>query len=77
MSKIRVELLILCIGIQIGAIAAYENTKHTPPLHRQNGTNDTHENERYHVLVWNFKNVETPFVIAAWILLASLAKIGK
>jgi len=47
------------------------------------GTNDTehevesHEIHRYHVAKVDFGRVADPFIITGWILLASIAKIGK
>lgn len=33
--------------------------------------------ERYPLVVFDFERVELPFVICLWVLIASLAKIGK
>ena len=35
------------------------------------------ETERYQLVTWDFHHVEVPYVICWWILLASVAKIGK
>lgn len=33
--------------------------------------------ERYRIISFDFQHVEVPYVICLWILLASVAKIGK
>lgn len=33
--------------------------------------------KRFQVVAWNFPHVETPYIISLWIVLASVAKIGK
>jgi hypothetical protein len=35
-----------------------------------------HSDERYHVAKFDFAYVDTPFLVALWILFASIAKIG-
>ena len=36
-----------------------------------------HEKHEYHVFHVDFERVEVPFIIALWIFVSSLAKIGK
>ncbi|CAH1779096.1 unnamed protein product [Owenia fusiformis] len=56
----------------------------TPESHRTTHGDTTHSDEahggsghgRYPVVTFNFEHVAAPYVIALWVLLASLAKIG-
>jgi len=36
-----------------------------------------HAGLRYVIATFNFSHVQTPFIVAAWILFVTLAKIGK
>jgi len=49
---------------------------HQPTDEEENveGAHDKHEYEIFHV---EFDRVEVPFIIALWIFVSSLAKIGK
>lgn len=71
-------LLLLCLA---GDTAAEDGEEETTPL-SQEYTDESHKmggqnSERYRILSFNFHHVEVPYVICLWILLASVAKIGK
>ena len=40
-------------------------------------TGSDHSDERYHVAAVDFAYVATPFIISAWVMFASAAKIGE
>ncbi|XP_013416033.1 sodium/hydrogen exchanger 3 isoform X2 [Lingula anatina] len=80
---------VLLVGIQVGFIFCYEMTVHNGLededhiVNVDGSSNESHanhtqheEHSSYHVVVWDFARVASPFVISAWILLASVAKIG-
>ena len=46
------------------------------PVACEGKKNETHS-ERYPLAVFDFERVELPYVICLWVLIASLAKIGK
>ena len=46
-------------------------------LHAHNGGHEEHKDAHFSVFHVNFEHVEVPFIIALWIFVSSLAKVGK
>lgn len=56
-----------CIILSLWCTAAAE----------EKGKKNESNSERYPLVVFDFERVELPFVICLWVLIASLAKIGR
>lgn len=64
-SLLKISLCTCIILSLLNCVAANEGKKNES------------KSERYPLVVFDFERVELPFVICLWVLIASLAKIGK
>ena len=77
-SLVGRSVLISCFLIHSAFRLADCNPIHpTTEAESENDTATEHEVHRYHVAMVDFGRVADPFIITGWILLASIAKIGK
>ncbi|KAI0211942.1 hypothetical protein LSAT2_003189, partial [Lamellibrachia satsuma] len=87
MTSLVVRFVLICYFIHSACRLVDANPIHstsvTSPPSDSSG-NDTaghaheeHEVHRYHVAMVDFARIAGPFVVTGWILLASIAKIGK
>lgn len=67
-SLLELTLCTCLILSQWSTVTAEENSEE-----KGNGTHS----ERYPLVVFDFERVELPYIICLWVLIASLAKIGK
>ena len=75
--KMSVRVLLLLLFLLLCECQASE---HAEPSHHAAAGGEGHgEGQRhpYHVFHVEFQRVEVPFIIALWIFVSSLAKIGK
>ncbi len=55
--------LVFCVSVLAAGTTTEAEEKETP--------------ERYHIAVFDWPHVDTPYTVSLWILLASIAKIGS
>lgn len=73
MSKAK---LLCTVALGVSALSAVLGVLTAAPADEKE-KDLTNETERYPLVNWDFNHVEIPYVICLWILLASVAKMGK
>ena len=61
--------------VEKGNHSHHEGTEKDHATHKHDHTHGVHHS--IHVISWNFRYVEAPFIIAVFLIVAGIAKLGK